>query len=261
MGDVNVNVDDYTVDELLDILGITDFSEDEVIEKTNFFKDKFENENNQEMVQFFQDIQDNLLESGKSTEWFKNEYLTQNDQEQKSKITQRANKVQLFDNNHFPMNREQLGVSNNYQVKVGQDTLNPVLQNTISRYIVIDSKYRQGMTGDGSELNTDFTIDLSERLINVLSIRLTSTQIPFSWFNITENNNLIQVFNQGVFFNIVIEMGYYETIDAILTAINNAFVNTGFLPSDHTFISIVNGKVSIFLSGCQDPNGKTISFY
>jgi len=261
MSDVNVNVDDYTVDELLDILGITDFSEDEVVEKTNFFKDKFEKENNPEMVQFFQDIQDNLLEGEQSTEWYKNEYLTQNDQEQKNKITQRTNKVQLFDNNHFPMNREQLGVSNNYQVKVGQDTLNPVLQNTISRYIVIDSKYRQGMTGDGSELNTDFTIDLSERLINVLSIRLTSTQIPFSWFNITDSNNLLQVFNQDVFFNITIETGYYETIDDIITAINNSFINTGFLPNNHTFISIVNGKVSIFLNGCQDPHGQIISFY
>ena len=260
MGDTNTNIDDYTTQELMDILGIKELNPDVVKEKTNFYMKEFANNGYEDMVRFFQDIQDKLLEDNQSTQWFSNQYLSQDDKQQSEKITQRANKIQLFENNHFPMKREQLGVSNNFQVKVGQDTLNPVLQNTISRYVVIDSQYRQGMTGDGSELNTDFTIDLSERIINVLSLKLTSVQIPFSWFNITESNNVFQVFNLGTFFDITIDAGYYQTIDDVLTAINVAFKNCGFLPNTHTFISLINGKVDIALNDCQDPNGNTISY-
>jgi len=261
MDETNTNVDDYTTQELMDILGIKEITPEAVKEKTNYYMQECANDGYDDMVRFFQDVQDKLLENNQSNQWLGNQYLPQDDKQQQGKITQRANKIQLFDNNHFPMNREQLGVSNNYQVKVGQDSLNPVLQNTMSRYIVIDSQYRQGMTGDGSELNSDFTIDLSERLINVLSLRLTSIQVPFSWFNITEYTNTFQIFNMGNYFNITIEPGYYQSIDDILSAINLSFKNSGFLPSDYIFASLVNGKVDIALNGCTDPNGNTILYY
>jgi hypothetical protein len=69
-----------------------------------------------------------VMTSTDASSWLGSQYLQQKDDEQVSKITGRENKVQVFDNGHLPMNREQLGVSNNFQVKVGQDTLNPTLQ-------------------------------------------------------------------------------------------------------------------------------------
>ena len=64
-----------------------------------------------------------------TNEWYKYEALPQDNTVQKEKITDRIQKVDIYDNNHMPMKREQLGVSNNFQVPVAQDTLNPNLEN------------------------------------------------------------------------------------------------------------------------------------
>ena len=275
---MSTNVDDYTINELMDIVGIDTLTEENVETACETYIQRLQGSSNQDIVTFFQDIETKLLEqiytdnenvsdnkealdpvssSTNANDWFGSTYLQQNNQQQKDKITQRENKVQLFDNGHVPMNREQLGVTNNYQVKVGQDTLNPILQNTVSRYIVIDSQYRQSTSGDGYNLNTDFTMDLSEHMINVLSIRLSAIQIPFSWFNINSYRNSFYIFNrvyndldtyEDTYYLIKIEEGNYDTIDDILLAINNAFLQAGFIKTGtQDFIYLNNGKVFIDL--------------
>jgi hypothetical protein len=295
---MSTNVDDYTVDELMSILGIDTLTEENVENACGEFIQRFEgSSSNEEIVTFFQNIESKLLEqieldndnenvyeneidnqdssnpvssSGNVNDWYGNTYLQQGNQQQKDKITQRENKVQLFDNGHVPMNREQLGVTNNYQVKVGQDTLNPVLQNTISRYIVIDSQYRQSTSGDGYTLNSDFTLDLSEHMVNVLSIRLSAIQIPFSWFNINSARNYFYIYNkedngsgvyQDEYYLIKIEEGNYDTIDSILTAINAAFTAAGFIKTGiQNFIYLNNGKVFIDLYDTTI-NGKPLYYF
>ena len=37
--------------------------------------------------------------------------------------------MDVYDNTHMPMNRQQLGINNNIDVGVAQDTLNPNLKN------------------------------------------------------------------------------------------------------------------------------------
>jgi hypothetical protein len=152
------------------------------------------------MGNFFKDMQTQLLNYAKelddtsepaefkpnekqTNKWFKNEYLKQKDQVQNDKITQRKQKIEVYDNEHVPMNREQLGVNNNFNVPVAQDTLNPNLENITSRFINIDSQFRQASTGTESS-STNYTLDLSEPLNNVLSLRLYSTQIPYAWYTI-----------------------------------------------------------------------------
>ena len=41
------------------------------------------------------------------------------------------------------MNREQLGINNTFDVPVAQDSLNPTLKNTITRFVNLDSQFRQ----------------------------------------------------------------------------------------------------------------------
>jgi len=294
---MSTNVDDYTVDELMSIIGIDTLTEENVENACGEYIQRFQGSSNEEMVTFFQTIESKLLDqieldndnelenenenenqdtsnpvstSGNANDWFGSTYLQQNNKQQKDKITQRENKVQLFDNGHVPMNREQLGVTNNYQVKVGQDTLNPVLQNTISRYIVIDSQYRQSTSGDGYTLNTDFTLDLSEHMVNVLSIRLSAIQIPFSWFNINSSRNYFYIYNkedngsgvyQDEYYLIKIEEGNYDTIDDILTAINASFTTAGFVKTGtQNFIYLKNGLVFIDLYDTTI-NGKPLYYF
>jgi hypothetical protein len=116
-------------------------------------------------------------------EWYKNENLTQTDQNQTNKITQRKQKVGVFGNQHAPMKREQIATTDTFSLPVKQDSLNPNLKNTINRFVNIDSQFRQYTNGIDST-STDYTLDLSDTLKNTLKLSLYSYQIPFSWYTI-----------------------------------------------------------------------------
>ena len=132
-------------------------------------------------------------------QWWRNQYLKQSDKVQADKPTDRKNKNQVLQGNqHMPTKREKLGINETYQVPVAQGTLNPNLKNTVTRLINIDSQYRQIITPNaenplGPASPTNYTIDLTENLTNVLSIKLNSVQIPYAWYaiDITSGTNLL----------------------------------------------------------------------
>ena len=62
-----------------------------------------------------------------------------------------------------------------------KDTLNPLLKQTVKRVITIDSSYRP----NNKDVSTEFTFNLSEPLRDVLSLKLYSVQIPYSWYTIS----------------------------------------------------------------------------
>ena len=62
-----------------------------------------------------------------------------------------------------------------------KDVLNPLLKQTVRRIISIDSSYRPNT----KDLATDFTFNLSDPLRDVLSLKLYSVQIPYSWYTIS----------------------------------------------------------------------------
>ena len=64
MSTVDYNVDNYTITELLEILGLDDPTSDEIIDTTNNYITRFSesNENRPELESFFQDIQTKLLD-------------------------------------------------------------------------------------------------------------------------------------------------------------------------------------------------------
>jgi hypothetical protein len=81
---------------------------------------------------------------------------------------------------------------NSFGIPIKQDILNPNLKNVVTRLIHLDSQFRQStITGSA----TDYTLDLSDPLKNVLSLRLYSIQIPFTWYIIDAqyNNNVFWV--------------------------------------------------------------------
>ena len=63
-----------------------------------------------------------------------------------------------------------------------KDVLNPLLKQTVRRIISIDSSYRPNV----KDLATDFTFNLSDPLRDVLSLKLYSVQIPYSWYTISK---------------------------------------------------------------------------
>ena len=256
------------------------------MDTTNKLIDRFTKEKSPNLVVFFQNIQTKLLQyinqlkkTGDTTEykpnteqtdrWFKNEVLPQeNNPVQKDKNTERKQKIDIYDNNHMPMNREQLGINNNFSVPVAQDTLNPNLENITTRFINLDSQFRQAAGGIDAP-STDYTLDLSDPLTNVLSLRLYSVQIPFTWYVIDEQfgNTCFWVTNKGNTFKIFIDPGNYNPTSFCFT-LNDAFTTASNFPDyPHAFqmgsLSIAtynsnNGKITINLSGWTDPADNTV---
>ena len=157
--DVNL----YTIDELKELLGIEgSYTVDGIRAKfvklnddyrklaNNGFLDKAMNRILGDL-DMNPDVQPRTNNSPKQmNDWWSNQYLTQDDQDQNIKITDRKDKVKIFDpdsvNGHNQMKREQLGVVNSRVQEFVQDSLNPTLKNTTERLLVIDSLFRQTIT-------------------------------------------------------------------------------------------------------------------
>lgn len=282
MSTIDYNVDNYTITELLAILGLDDPDSDKIMDTTNQYIQQFSpsGENQPQLVNFFQSIQTKLLrymqeletsgddaeyspDEKQTNDWWENEVLPQSDSVQKDKVTDRVQKIDVYDNGHVPMNREQLGVNNNFNVPVAQDTLNPNLENITSRFINLDSQFRQA-SGGSESMSTDYTLDLSDPLTNVLSLRLYSIQIPYTWYTIDYlyGNTCFWVTNKGNTFNIFVEPGNYRPFD-FCTAITTAFTVSGFTypelpPPDIIKFNSNNGKITLYLDGWIDPLGFAI---
>ena len=256
---IDKQVGNYTLPELMAIVGLDDLDPKKIVKNTNFYINKYK-KTDPELSVFFQDIQSQLLnyaskivfqgdqndapvtegfssmnpdaeypDGQKQTDnWYENEALQQSDENQDNKITKRKQKIDVYGNQHVPMNRDQLGVNNTYQLPVAQDSLNPNLKNVISRFVNLDSQFRQ--YGNGIETSsTDYTCDLSDTLKNVLSIKLYSYQIPYSWYTIDLAYGNTCFWIEDGSYNVTISMpsGNYTT-DQFVNTLNNVFTNSGF---------------------------------
>ena len=277
-GGVDTNINNYTVAELLAILNIQDGDEvaenvspDDVIDKTDEYIERYTNEKNSKMATFFRAIQQKLLnyldhhndsvETDAFNEWNQSpETIPQKDKTQTDKLTDRKNKVKTYNNNHLPQSREKLGVGNTYNVDVVQDgNLNPTLKNTIQRQIIIDSFYRADASVTSA---SDYTLDLSDHLRNVLSLRLWSIQIPMTFYNIDEVHNIFWIVDvsQNVNVPIIVPPGNYNNAATLVNTLNQIFYDASFSPQIpyatppppyYPIVSYneVTNKVTIDLSG------------
>jgi hypothetical protein len=268
----DTDVENYTLAELLTILGLDEADPEAISKKTNDFIKKY-GKTDPKIAAFFKNVQSQLLQfasdledpSNKGTakypvgekqsnNWYQDQYLIQSNKQQNDMNTFRKQKVKLFGNDHVPMNREQLGVSNNYNVPVVQDVLNPNLENVTSRFINLDSQFRQS-SNSGVSSSSDYTLDLSDYLPNVLSISLYSFQIPFCWYVIDEayGNTCFWISNDTSNICISIGSGNYNSSDFV-KELNSAFALSGFTFSDTTPIDTPvsynskNGKITLNLN-------------
>jgi hypothetical protein len=297
MTSVDTDVSNYTLSELMAIIEVNDIDPEEIVKNTNTLISKFKNSNPHLSV-FFMDVQSQLLQYSQGllaekeknlsdkivvegfgnmsneaiypvgdkqvSEWYENENLTQTDQNQVNKITNRQQKIQVFGNEHAPMNREQIATSDNFQLPVKQDSLNPNLKNTINRFVNLDSQFRQYTSGADSNA-TDYTLDLSDTLKNTLSMRVYSYQIPYSWYAIDSNygNTCLWIVdnNNNYIVNVSIASGNYSQTQFVST-LGASFATAGFDPS----LNIVqynqnSGNITLNFNGVSytDSDGNTYS--
>jgi len=308
MTDIDTNISNYTLSELLDIVGIDneDIDSEVIIEKTDSLIKQFKTKN-PELADFFMDVQTQLLEFAKGLEyneeidttgkivvegfgnneaiypagenqvndWYTNQALKQSDENQYNKITQRKQKIDVFGNTNVPMKREQIATTDTYQLPVKQDSLNPNLKNTISRFVNLDSQFRQYTNGIDTT-STDYTLDLSDTLKDALSLLVYSYQIPYSWYVIDDayGNTCFWLHDTitNQYINVYVPPGNY-TAASFQTQLNNSFLEAGITTppvgppynlsaNQPVYYNANNGIITLFLydGSYNDPLGIQPSF-
>lgn len=188
------NVDNYEINELIDIIGLEYPVTKEDIDDATLFLIKNYNQKKQPlMVAFVKDIQEKL-----------NEYMNENNIDEierdkhgmftnYTKKPQEGNNtfvedredhnVTIINDDHQTMQRNRV----NFPLNPRQGFMNQVLRNTDTKIINIDSHYRDTLLSDSSgydenSSSTDFMVNFNEPLTNVLSMRLYSYEIPVHWY-------------------------------------------------------------------------------
>ena len=155
------------------------------------------------------DLKKGLVSGDQQLKWERNQYLDNSDEEEGNGMyVNRANKAKIFRdaNGHYQMKQKKVGVASSYQIPIAQGTTNPILRNTLTRIVNIDSQFRSSAfpyTFDPASPTsaTSFTVVLTEPLTNVTSLKLNSINIPYTWYTVDSavGNNIMYVdLNTGV---------------------------------------------------------------
>lgn len=119
--------------------------------------------------------------------------------------------------------------------------LNPILKQTVSTLVTIDSSYRE----DKYLSSTNFSFNLSRPLRDVISLKLYAVQIPYTWWTINKNyggnffylkGNVSGILTDGGTHDIKIEIdaGNYTgsslttAINAAITALDTTYTDVSF---------------------------------
>jgi hypothetical protein len=255
---INTNVDDYSIDELLIIFGISDDepSASQINSRAVALNDNIKIKNDKSLIQFIENArallvthfsqeyieeQDDLNnETTNLGTWYKNEYLKQTDANENLKTTKRKNQTKLWtENEHYQMKQNMLGITNSYTIPVLQDSLNPNMNNINTRIVNLDSQFRPNILPyDQYDPNspssaTNYTIDLTDPLTNVISMRVYSVQIPKSWYKFSpdQGNTTLFLSTNGVSYKFNLPVGNYDPF-TLVTQLNT---NNNWTPSPHPF--------------------------
>ena len=232
---INLNIYDYNIDDLLKILNLQynpSISEINKATTTAISKYSDSDENDPNVILFLQNANKLLIKE------FSNNDDEDNDNDVNAndiseKFTNRIKPPDIIQNNkHFLIKQKQMNTANNYELPTIQDTLNPTLNNINSTIINLDSQFRtnilpfEPLNPDSATSSTNYTLDLTEPLTNVLSLKLYSVQIPNTWYRFSESQGNICFFldfidntnpptNTSLNFKFILPQGNYSENDML----------------------------------------------
>ena len=251
MSSIDTDINNYSIEELFAILNLNDPEEQtptNIINATNQYINTYKND--QAMSSFFKEMQTDLLAETQTNSWIQNQVLPQPNKIQNNKITDRKQQIDVYDSAHVPMNKTQLGINNNFNVDLAQDTLNPNLENKTSRFINLDSQFRQS-SSVVENTSTNYTLDLSDPLTNTLNMRLYSYQIPYTWYTIDTayGNTCFWITDGSNNIPVSISPGNYSPNDFViqLNTVSFSSTNGWSFPSPPVSYNSNNGKITLNL--------------
>ena len=253
------DVSGYSDNELYDLLDLNNPTDRELEAKIIFMIKKYNNmqtKSGEQLSKFFTDIYNYFFENEEEVEE-EGEYINENiriditegfdnmepeiidtTQLGNQEVTKTA--LQINSSLETTNKQEQKNIGFIKPLDYAPDKLNPLLNQTIKRIISIDSQYRD----DKTSMPTNFSFNLSSPLKDVVSLKLYSVQIPYTWYTISKSfgsnffyfkgnvPGLLNNLNQYMIFDI--SSGNYSAQD-LVTAINNSLINRRSVYSDVSF--------------------------
>jgi hypothetical protein len=240
------DVSEYTDSELYTILDINNPTDRELEAKILSYIHKYRtigNEQGKELAQFFVDIYNHFFDDG-GIGGDADEPLTEG-LENKFANPQNVNAVIPTESN--------VGLTRT--LEFSRDNLNPLLKETTKRVISIDSQYRDNKSITNP---SEFTFNLSEPLKDVVSLKLYSVQIPYTWYTVSNSYGGNFFYIKGVSpgitngnydHKIEIPAGNY-TPESLATNINASISTYAATRTDVSF-----GNTEVIYNGRQSSSG------
>lgn len=189
------DIQEYTEKELFEILDLNSPTDRELEAKILMNIHKYqdvETKAGKKLVEFFEsmynyffDDEEEEEEKIEINEEMKQEGLTNmednaNENRNVIEISEKKPKLKIQNNENKTEESKEDNVIYTQDLTYTKGLLNPILKQTTKRIISIDSQYRS----DKNTLSTEFNFNLSEPLKDVVSLRLYSIQIPYTWYTI-----------------------------------------------------------------------------
>ena len=258
------DVSSYTDKELFNILDLDSPTDRELEAKVIFLIKKYknmQNESGDQLAKFFEDIYRHFFETEESDS--ENDSENEEAEEEFENTKEGLSNMEIIQMTSDPMpdkiqnepsnmikkeedipNVTGENVQYSKDIEFASGNLNPLLQQTVKRVISIDSQYRD----DKTSLSTEFTFNLSDPLKDVVSLKLYSVQIPYTWYTINQNfgsnffvlkGNVDGINNGNHDYQVEIKAGNYspqELTDAIndsilgddATSVKNTYTDVSF---------------------------------
>jgi hypothetical protein len=215
------NVDNYSDKELFEIMDLVNPTDRELEAKIYMLIEKYENID-KSLYDFFQTVFKHFFDEEGNTEGFENS----------SKPPSPPLPLPL----PSPISISDAPIVTTTNKTYTKDKLNPLLKETIKRIVSIDSQFRDKTIHPYS---TDFAFNLSDTITDVVSLKLYSIQIPYTWYTISNEfgSNFFYLkgnspgINQGYYdYQIIIQSGNYTASD-FEGKINESFLHNVILPN------------------------------
>lgn len=222
------NVNKYTDVELYHILDLSNPTDRELEARIYHLIKKYkimDNESGNKLAKFFEDIYNHFFEIEEDDE-DADEDEEKND---KTKLEQESFNTPESQMLFLPPQRSSSSKPVT-QMEYVRDYLNPLLKQTITRVVSIDSQFRNNKK---TTLSTNFSFNLSDTLRDVVSIRMSSIHIPKTWYTISKSYgaNFFYIkgnspgINDGLHdYKIEISPGNYNQAD-LITALTTSLTN------------------------------------
>ena len=106
-------------------------------------------------------------------------------------IDRTPNSVSIMD---FSANLTRTSTQDSYNIEYPKGKTNPIRRQTMFKMLSIDSQFRDDYYNTSA---TNFTMNLSTPIIDVISMKLYSVQIPYTWYTINNNFGSNFIFLKG----------------------------------------------------------------